>query len=179
MIPHRRASFGDWHLAGESTRSIRDWSAEELRAFCDQYNIGWTITWSREGPHKDRGRPLSTDVFAALPFCERVATVPRHTGRRDENLYSIFRVHREPSFFARGRGRVTRVAYNRIELADLEPESGQLVLRYHWQDDFRSDPPVRIQRTVVTDDPVGFIGVQTDRPVPVLVIENTYRLTGP
>lgn len=175
IIPHRRAAFGDWHLGGEGDRTIRDWSPDELRAFCELYNVGWVITWSRASPLKDGGRPLSTDVFAALPFCERVAIVPRYSGRRDENLYSIFRMHREPSFFARGRGRVTRVDYNRLELADLEPESGRIVLRYHWQDGFRSEPPLRIERTAGPDDPVGFIGIATDRPVPRLVIENAYR----
>jgi hypothetical protein len=174
FIPHNYASFGDWHLAG---RHIRDWTPAELRRFCDQYNIGWVITWSRASPLKqgpDRGMPLSTEVFASMPFCEPIARNPRHTTRPDENEYAIFRIARERSYFAKGGGRVVAVDFNRIELADLEPVGGELVLRYHWQENLRSDPPLPLERADVLGDPVGFIRIKTAEPLSRLVIVNGY-----
>ena len=145
-----------------------------LTVFCERYNIGWVITWSRASARKEGGMPLSTEVFLGLPFCERVAVLPRLTRRPDEALYTIFRVRREHSFFERGSGRVVRVDYNRIDLADLNPKDGQLILRYHWQDGLRSDPSLSIQRAAIPDDPVGFIRISTDTAVPLLTLENAY-----
>jgi hypothetical protein len=174
FLPHQKAAFGDWHLAG---RHIRYWSPDQLHAFCERYNIGWVVTWSRANvlrQEEDRRLPLSTDVFAALPFCQPVATVPRLTERSDENLYSIFRVRRAPAYFVRGSGRVVESRYNRIELADLRPDRGELVLLYHWQDELRADPPLELSRFEDPDDPVGFIRIRTDSPVDRAVIRNSY-----
>jgi hypothetical protein len=175
FIPQQRAAFGDWNLAG---RNIREWSADELWALLEQYNIGWVITWSRASPLKQGSnylRPLSTDIFAHLEFCEPVATIRRHTTRPDEAEYTIFRVVRKPNYFAKGRGRVVRADYNRIELADLEPEQGELVLRYHWQDQFTADPPARLRRSEEPGDPVGFIRILIAEPMDRLTVRNAYR----
>lgn len=174
FIPHQRAAFGDWMLAG---RNIREWTPNELRAFCEQYNIGWVITWSRTSmlkQDKDRGMPLSTDIFMSMPFSEPIAKIRRHTTKPDENEYTIFRIDREASYFAKGRGRVLAVDYNRIELANVEPEVGEVVLRYHWQEGFRSEPPLPLDRVSVPGDSVGFIRIKTAEPLERLVILNGY-----
>jgi hypothetical protein len=177
FIPHQHAAFGDWRLAG---RHIRDWSPQDVRMFCDDYNIGWIVTWSRAGGRKfqqvreDPRLPLSTEFFSSLQFCERIATLPRATVHRDENEYAIFRVNREPSYFARGTGRVEKADYNRIELADLVPDGGELVLRFHWQAEMVSQPPVSLERASVPGDPIGFIRIKREEPLDRLVIWNGY-----
>jgi hypothetical protein len=177
FIPHQRAAFGDWRVAG---RHIREWSPQEIRAFCDDYNIGWVVTWSRAGVRKfqqvreDPRQPLSTEFFSSLPFCERIATLPRATVHADENEYAIFRVQREPNYFAHGTGRLAKVEYNRIELADLVPDDGELVLRFHWQDGLISEPPVPLERANVPGDPVGFIRIKTAKSLDRLIILNGY-----
>jgi hypothetical protein len=118
--------------------------------------------------------PLSTEIFASVSFCEPIGRIRRHTTRGDENEYTIFRIDREHSYFARGRGRVERVDYNRIELADLEPEAGELVLRYHWQEGLRSDPPLPIEQAITPGDPIGFIRIKTVQPLSRLVLVNGY-----
>jgi hypothetical protein len=162
FIKHHFVSFGDWHLAG---RHIRDWSAEELQRFLRRYNVGWIITWSRASVRKEGGRPLSTDVFAAMPFCSLVAELPRLTGRPDENRYFVFKVSAPPGFFLRGRGRVLRVDYDLIELAELVPQEGLIVISYHWQDGLEAEPQVQLTAVRVGDDPVGFIAIKTQRPL--------------
>jgi hypothetical protein len=175
FIPHRRAAFGDWSLAG---RNVREWSADELQGLFEQYNIGWAITWSRASPLKqgaDYLMPLSTDILGRMPFCEPVAKIRRHTTREDEAEYAIFRVHRTPNYFAKGRGRVVRADFNRIELANIEPDQGEIVLRYHWQEEFAADPPVPLTRANSPGDSVGFIRIITDQAIDRLVLLNSYR----
>jgi uncharacterized integral membrane protein len=178
FIPHRHAAFGDWSLAG---RNIRAWSDDDLLNFLEQYNVGWVVTWSRASPFKqgpDYLMPLSTDIFSRMDFCELVARIPRHTTREDEAEYAIFRVLREPNFFAKGLGRVVQADFNRIELADLEPDRGELVLRYHWQPEFTTEPPITLARADVPGDPVGFIQILAEQPLKRLVLTNTYRARG-
>ncbi len=172
FIPHHRAELGDWQLGG---RRIWEWSDEELRAFCERYNIGWVITWSRASPWKGEPGPLASDRFDELPFCERIATLPRHSTRPDENAYFVFRVRRDRSYFERGTGRVVARDYNRIELGDLVPDDGQIVLRYHWQSGFVSDPPLALEPADEPGDPVGFVRIRLDRPLPELRVWNGYR----
>jgi hypothetical protein len=174
FIPHRRAAFGDWNLGG---RPIRDWTESGLREFIEQYNIGWVITWSRQSPLKqgaDRLMPLSTEMFQQVECCELVAKVPRHSTRPDEAEYTIFRVEREPSYFAAGSGNVVRADYNRIEVDDLRPDHGEAVLRFHWQDQLIAEPAVELRRSPQPGDPVGFIRILTDRPIERLVIRTGY-----
>jgi hypothetical protein len=172
FIPHQDAAFGDWKLSG---RHIRHWSSRELAEFCERYNIGWIVTWSRASPRKESGQALSTEVFASLPGCRSVATLPRHSSRPDEDRYTIFELDRPHDYLANGRGRVAHVDYNRIELADLEPEGGRVDLRFHWLSDFVSDPPVHLERLAISGDRVGFVRIRSDRPIPRLVIRNGYR----
>jgi hypothetical protein len=39
-------------------------------------------------------------------------------------------------------------------------EENELVLRYHWDEHFRSEPPVELYPVEVPGDPVPFIGVR-------------------
>ena len=172
FIRHHHVAFGDWHLAGQH---IRLWDPGALRDFLERYNIGWVITWSRASALKEGGLPLSTDKFASLPFCEQVAALPRLTRRLDENLYTVFRVQIEHSYFIRGHGRVLRADYNRIELAELEPQDGQLVLKYHWQDGLRAQPPVPIERANEPNDPIGFIRIRSRESLERLTLINDYN----
>lgn len=158
---HHYASFGDFHLAN---RPIESYSPERLREFIDDYAIGWVIAWS----------PRSRAVLDRMPFLEVQATLPRHTARPTENRYRIYRVRDPSGYFALGSGRVVRREPNRIELADLVPVDGRIRLRYHWLFSLVTQPAVEIRRWNQGEDPVGFIELATDRPIPRLVIENGY-----
>jgi hypothetical protein len=159
---HHHASFGDFHLAG---RPIIDYSPASLVEFLERYNIGWVICWS----------PQARAVFDAFTAAERCAVLPRHTSRPTENRYVIYRFKRDRSYFAQGSGRVTAVDLNRIELGALVPTAGRVVLRYHWLDTLRSEPVVPLEPVTIGDDPVGFIGIRTDRPIERLVLYNAYK----
>ena len=61
-----------------------------------------------------------------------------------ERQYALYRIDRPRSYFLRGRGTMTAVAANRIELADVVPDGGAVVLSLHWLDTWHTDPPLAL-----------------------------------
>jgi hypothetical protein len=72
---------------------------------------------------------------------------------------AVFELDQAPNFFLHGRGRL-RADYDRIELSDLEPEEGKVVIKYHYLEGFRAEPPARLVAVPVPDDPIGFLGIE-------------------
>jgi MFS family permease len=161
-LVHHVASFGDFHLAGRPVDTILPLDLAEI---LDRYNVGWIICWS----------PRAKLAFDAFTQARYLGSLPRYSTRPAENQYFLYRVDRRPSYFAQGTGRVVAVDLNRIELSDLVPDADTIVLRYHWLAGLQTTPVVRLEKVLVGNDPVGFIGIRTDDPVSHLVIENAYR----
>lgn len=190
FITHNKAaSFGDFQLGG---RYVDEWTPRELDAYFDRYNVGWVVAWS----------PLSRFVFDRLPSAKPVVTLPRYSTRgrpfnphprmvqviyqrggraaankylnEAEGLYTIYRIERTPSFFLRGAGEVSSVDFNRVELSNVVPDGGEAVLSMHWQDTWRTDPPLEIGPAPVPDDPVPFVRIKLDRPLGRIVLYNGY-----
>ena len=186
---HQFASFGDFQLGG---RPIDLWTADQLRAYCHLYNIGWIVCWS----------PLSRLCFDQWGPAERVATLPRHQSstraiadnpyvnealtsrgglelaaryvREGEGRYVIYRVQRPHSFVLTGEGHVAKFDFNRIELADVVPSDGAVVIGLHWLDTWRTDPPLPVDPVPVPMDPVPMVRISTSRPLKRLVLYNDY-----
>ncbi len=184
---HKMAAFGDFQLGD---RPIDEWSPPEIEAYCRTYNIGWVVCWS----------PLSRFWFDRYTPAKRVATLPRYStpGRppsnnehewsamvrragRDvairymlegERTYAIYRVDRPRSYFLKGKGRIVSVGPNRVELADLEPEGGAVVVSLHWIDTWRSEPPLTLRPEPAPPDPVDFVRIELPGAVDHLVLTN-------
>jgi hypothetical protein len=187
---HQMASFGDFHLGN---RSIDEWTPPEVERYCQTYNVGWVVCWS----------PLSRQWFDHFPIATRVATLPRYTtpnripppnsyveeslirragpdaARRyingGEEYYAIYRIDRPHTYFLKGKGRIVAVEPNRIELADVEPDQGVVVLSLHWLDTWRTDPPLKLNPEPMPPDPVDFVRINFDRPIPRVVLWNSYQ----
>ena len=71
-----------------------------------------------------------------------------------------------------GQGRVIAVDANRIELADVVPHQGAVLLSLHWLDTWRTDPPLKLGPEVVPLDPVDFVRIEVPGPVARLVLYN-------
>jgi hypothetical protein len=186
---HEMAAFGDFRLGD---RTIDAWREPELKQYCDMYNIGWVICWS----------PLSRFWFDRFAPATRVATLPRlsspdmpvsnnehewstmvrlaglEVARRymlgGERTYAIYRLDRPRTYFLRGRGRIISVEPNRIELADVEPDGGAVVLSLHWLDTWRTDPPLILRPEPAPPDPVDFVRIEVPGPIPRLILYNGY-----
>lgn len=186
---HRAASFGDFTLGGIP---IDAWPPERLRAFCDQYNIGWVVCWS----------PLSRLRFDYWGDAHRVATVPRHHTpglvpsvpsyvqntlvarlgpalasqylREGGEQYVLYRIDRPHTFFLKGQGQLAAAKPNQIELAGVVPERGEVVLSLHWLDTWRTDPPLRVTPISVPNDPVPFVKISMPERLERLWLRNGY-----
>ncbi len=88
--------------------------------------------------------------------------------------YVVYRIERPHSFFLRGQGRLSSVEANRVELADVVPEGGEVVLSLHWIDTWRTDPPLPIGPVSLTGDPVPFVRIELSGPQRRIVLENGY-----
>ncbi len=91
-----------------------------------------------------------------------------------EGQYAIYRLDRPLSFFLTGEGRVAAVDLNRIELADVVPANGEIVLSLHWLDTWRTDPPLPVAPAPMAADPVPFVRISTTGPLKRLVLYNDY-----
>ncbi|MFO0907486.1 MAG: hypothetical protein U0794_03855 [Isosphaeraceae bacterium] len=190
FIAHNRAaSFGDYTLAD---RTIDTWSADELAAYCNRYNIGWVVCWS----------PLSRYAMDHFPLAKRVGTQSRPASRgleimRDEvqyrrlfaqagptvaarymqegvNQWALYRIERPHSYFLEGQGRLSAFTYDRIELADLvpDPATGYVTVSLHWLDSWQASPPVPILPLTIPGDPVPVVRIRLAAPVAKLVLSN-------
>ncbi len=188
ILPNKAASFGDFHLAGDL---IDTWTPSKLRAYFERYNVGWVVCWS----------PLSRFWFDRIGVVEKVGTIPRYStpgrpslvqsegeaiARRAGNavaveymsegdrFYSLYRVDRPHSFFLQGKGRVARWDWNEVELADLEPSDGAVVLSLHAMETWTTDPPCRVSPFPVDGDPVPFVKIEMEGPMHKIVLKNGY-----
>ncbi len=149
-IQHSFASFTRGVLFD---RPIAGYTLTELRSAFDVFNVRWIVCWLDE----------SRSFFNALPhYIRPLGTVGR---------FAVYEVLREPSFFIKGSGRVTS-DYNRLELTDVQPEDGEVIISYHWMKYLTTDTGAVIERAMVGGDPVGFIKIKN--PPARLTVYNGY-----
>lgn len=137
-VKHSYASFTNGVLF---EKDVSAYSREELAQAFDLFNVKWIVAWSQP----------SRDMFSRFPdYITRIGEIDR---------VSIYTVNRQPSFFLKGRGKLT-ADYNRIDLHDVEPENGEIIIAYHWMKKFRAVPDAVIEPVFLGGDPVGFIKVK-------------------
>ncbi len=149
-IKHSYASFTAGLLF---EKRIEEYNLEELQRRFAVYNVRWIVAWC-EG---------SKQVFDRFPeYLVRTGEV---------DIFTLYEVKRTPSFFIKGRGAV-RADYNRLELSEIVPEDGEIIIGYHWMPYLKTEPARDMERAAVGDDPVGFIRIIN--PPPSLAVYNAY-----
>jgi len=149
-ILHSYASFTAGTLF---ERKLETFSPADLKRYFDGYNVCWIAAWRKE----------SKQFFDKFPgYMVR---------RADIENFTVYEVTRTPTFFLKGAGTV-RADYNRLELSDIVPEQGEIIISYHWMKFFKTIPQARIKRAEALGDPVGFIKIIN--PPPSLVVVNAY-----
>jgi hypothetical protein len=184
---HRQAAFGDFQLGD---RTIDEWLPSQFRGYADTYNLGWVVCWS----------PLARFWFDRYEPAKRVGTIPRYSSpnrpvsrnerewnaiirragfdvarrymEEGESAYAVYRLERPHSYFLKGKGRVVNVEPDRVELADLEPDGGEVIVSLHWIESWKSDPPVPIIASPMPPDPIDFVKIKLTGPVDRLVLLN-------
>ena len=145
-IKHSYASFTAGVLF---EKKIEDYALPALQSCFDLYNVKWIVCWSEE----------SKNVFDQYPgYMLKLKEIDKFT---------IYQVNRKPSFFIKGEGLV-KSDYNRIELSQVIPQDSEVIISYHWMKYFKTNPPRKLERVFVGDDPVGFIRI-IDPPESIVV----------
>jgi hypothetical protein len=151
-VEHMYPRLCDGKLGG---KPLAEWPAARLRQFADRYNVGWVTCWT----------PESIEHFRNLPFAKPVAEL------NDGGAGVLFALDRKPSFFLKGRGKWVQADWDRIALADVEPENGEVVISAHYQSNFRVAPVyVQVERDLDLDDPIPLIRLRLPGPVARLSI---------
>jgi hypothetical protein len=145
-IEHAYAGFLDGKLVG---RTLTDWADSDLDDFCRRYNIGWVASWSPAA----RARWRAWDGAELLPSASGVAGV------------EVFRL-KPRSFALKGQARLLHADSQRIALADVVPEDGQVVLSLHYQAGLRASPSrVQVEREPDPHDPIAFVRLRLPGPI--------------
>ncbi len=136
-IKHGFASFTSGVLF---EKRVEDYSLEELKEYFDLYNINWIVCWSEK----------SKKLFNQHPeYLKKLEEIDKFT---------IYEVDRTPTFFLKGKG-IILSDYNRLKLHKVSAEDGEVIIKYHWMRFLKTDPPLRIERVQILNDPVGFIKI--------------------
>jgi hypothetical protein len=151
-VEHVFAALGEEGLAG---RPLADWADAELERFCRRYNVGWVVCWS----------PGAVERFTAWPLARRLGPV------RDGDAGWLFALDLPHSFVLKGRARVVQADWQRVALADVVPEDGQVVLSLHHHAGWHVMPPdVRVERDLDVDDPIPFLRLRVNGPLSRLTL---------
>ncbi len=145
------AHLANGYLAG---RAIADWSDVDLEAFCRKYNVGWVVADANATAARFRGWPIAYEI--APP-----------TGSR----WKLFELKRPHSYILKGVARTYEADRQRVTLADVVPEEGEVVLSLHSAAGMRARPAiVRVEREPDPFDPVPMIRLRLPGPVARLTL---------
>ncbi|NRA00819.1 MAG: hypothetical protein HRU01_30395 [Myxococcales bacterium] len=125
---------------------------DEMSNHLALYNVRWVLTWS----------PAAGQYFGRHPAMRPVGSYDKFT---------LFEVRGSPSYVMHGRANV-EASPNRIALSKVATDDGVVMLKFHWLESLRTDPPREITPVMQLDDPVPFIQI-TDPPAEI-VVYNAY-----
>lgn len=146
-VDHMYARLTATHLAG---RPLGEWTEKDLNDFCERYNIGFVVCWS----------PATMARFRSWSEAELLS--PLH----ESSAGGLFAVRRRPSFVLKGKARLAQADADRIALADVEPDNGEIVLSLHYQEGFHISPgPATAERVVDVHDPIPLLRIRLPGPV--------------
>jgi hypothetical protein len=146
-VEHMYARLSDGKLNG---RPIEDATDAQLLEFFDRYNVGWVVCW----------KPESIQRLQKLKMARQVMEL------KDGKPGVLFALQRKANYFLKGRGQWTLADAQRIALADIVPEDGEVILSMHYQSNMRVSPGfVQIEREIDLADPIPFIRLRVPGPV--------------
>ena len=145
---HATIGLADHVLQGEA---ITDCNDSALDQYCTRYNIGWVVCFA----------PATIKRFEAWTQAEKSAAV------KDGDVPGVLFTIKRPSlsFALQGQAQIVHADNRYIELAEVNPDNGVVVLSLHYQDGMRAWPSrvhVDCERSAV--DPIGFLRLKMAGP---------------
>jgi hypothetical protein len=133
LIHNKYTRFSHQEMFGIPIESL---STDDLRKRLELYNVKWIVA-------------VEGNISNYLDNQPQLFTKKKEIG-----LVRIYEVNEDYGYFLQGSGQV-RVSLNHIELSNLVGKD--IVIKYHWQDGFETQPKVVIKPYNFEEDPVGFI----------------------
>ncbi len=155
-LKHHFADLSGVELFG---RYLHQWDERSLAEYMDIYNIGWVGAYSM----------LVRKLFDEHPALFKPIS--------EAGDFQFYEVNRQRTFFIEGSGLV-EADYNRLTIKNAKASSERVeraervVISYHWHPRLWTEPPARVVRVMIGDDPVGFIGIINPRSE--MTIETRY-----
>jgi hypothetical protein len=137
-----RHAFAELHSGSLFGRDPRNYSNAELRRYLELYNVGTLVAF----------HPVTIHRFSRLAGL----VVPvRRFGR-----IAVFRVDQPLSWFLEGEGKV-EARLGELILSDVRPSAPDdaVVLKYHWIEGMRAEPPLVLEPVQREGDPIPFIRI--------------------
>ena len=128
-------------------KRLSEWSAPDLRSALQRWGISWVFT---QTPQAQALLARTVDDIGTVVGAYRAFPVPNARGR-----------------FLIGSGTI-RSHVNRLELDNLTPEGGLVVLRYRFHPAWTSEPKIHLEPFPVPEDRAGFIALR-DPPVSLVL----------
>ena len=152
--PTGHSSAGSTQKGASSTCTpaftMASWAANRFKkcrsGSCCNFAIATTSAGSLAG------RPNRSSIFADARSPSPSPTL------KDGGEGVLFAIERKPSYFLKGSGQWVEASTERIALADIVPENGEIILSMHYQSNMRVSPGyVQIERDLDLNDPIPFI----------------------
>jgi hypothetical protein len=135
-------------------RPLSEWTDKDLTDYCERYNIGWVVCWTK--PTAER--------FLRWTGRQPVATL----GPENEGI--LLALDRQHSFILRGQARWLGAELSRVRLADVRPDNGVIELSLHYQEGLVASPG-RVQiKKIDKGDNIPLVQLLVDAPVAHLTL---------
>jgi len=135
-------------------KELSGWSPHALRSVLDRWGISWVFTLTTE---------------AQTLFTEVTGDSGIEVGR-----YHAFEIIGDHSRVLIGKGQV-QAKINSLELTDLHPENGLIVLRYRYHPGWETASGLPVDQYPIPEDPFGFIALK-DPPDMVMLSFNPWKM---
>ena len=153
--PHDAGNFTQDVLWG---KRLENWTPEALRTVAKRWGVSWAFTCTESARR----------LFAQICPDDGEPVGP----------YWAFRLSPPVGKFLIGRGTL-KAEINSLNLADLKPVNGLVVLRYRYHPAWAAPKGVEILRYPVPEDPVGLIALRNPPAHVWLTFEPTAVFTAP
>jgi hypothetical protein len=157
-IEYTTTGFVDQVLAG---KPLADWTDAELHEYCERYNIGWVVCWSKAAQER----------FAAWPEAGTCCDLP------DADHGCLFPLTRPANYALVGSAEWLSADPRRLILGNLTPkkdmldQEGQVLLSLHYQAGMRVAPSrVRLEPAEVAGDAIPLVRLRVNEPVARITI---------
>lgn len=138
-----RHAFAELHSGRLFGRDPRSYSNDELRRYLSLYNIGTLVAF----------HPVTIRRFSRL---DGLVVPVRSFGGR----IVVFRVEQQLDWFLEGEGRVeARLGELLCTNVRASTQTQAVLLKYHWIEGMRSEPPLVLEPVLREADPIPFIRI--------------------